>query len=88
MVSEAKHGSSQSHMHPPHRWGKLRPGFSSGEWGRGEEAVAGLLMDNLRPSRCCALMGEQGQEWGQSLEHGLPAAFWGHLGTVRWAQLW
>lgn len=25
------HGSRQIHIHPSHRWGKLRPRFSSGE---------------------------------------------------------
>lgn len=30
-----KRGSSQSRMYPLHRWGKLRPEFSSREWGKG-----------------------------------------------------
>lgn len=33
----------QSHFHPSHRWGKLRPGFSSREWER--EGSSGRLPD-------------------------------------------
>lgn len=47
-------GSRQIHMHPSHRWGKLRPGLSHSGNGKSWEAMAGLLMHSLRLSNCCA----------------------------------
>lgn len=60
------HGGRQIHIHPLHRWGKLRPRFSPREWERAEGSgrPPAAQLEGLYPE------GVEGTETGPS--HGRP----------------